>query len=146
MSRSRWIARRCVHALIDRASTFFGIIWLREHFFLHFIQSIKSITLVLRWRHPRIHRGKISGSQPAKAEIARERTLLSISRKNKTKGSCDATKKKHIRISDRFSNTQEKNYQSKIVFQVVLSGMPRNNVYKNECCNYTLGFKETWKW
>ena len=43
-----------------------------------------------------------------------------------------------------FSNIQEKNYQSKIVFQVVLSGMPRNNVYKKECCNYTLGFKEIW--
>ena len=110
-------------------------------FFLHFIQSI---TLVSRWRHPRIHRGKISGSQPAKAEITRERTLPSISRKNKTKGSCDA-KKKHIRINGRFSNIQEKNYQSKIVFQVVLSGMPRNNVYKKEWCNYTLGFKETWK-
>ena len=38
------------------------------------------------------------GSQPSKAEIARERTLPSISGKNKTKGNCDA---KNISIHDR---------------------------------------------
>ena len=39
-----------------------------------------------------------NGSQPSKAEIARERTLASISRKNKTRGNCDA---KNISIHDR---------------------------------------------
>ena len=39
-----------------------------------------------------------NGSQPAKAEIARERTLPSISGKNKTRGNCDA---KNISINDR---------------------------------------------
>ena len=39
-----------------------------------------------------------NGSQPAKAEIARERTLASIRRKNKTRGNCDA---KNIIIHDR---------------------------------------------
>ena len=38
-----------------------------------------------------------NGSQPAKAEIAQEHTLPSISRKNKTKGNCDA---KNISIHD----------------------------------------------
>ena len=39
-----------------------------------------------------------NGSQPSKAEIARERTLPSISGKNKTRGNCDA---KNISIHDR---------------------------------------------
>ena len=39
-----------------------------------------------------------NGSQPAKAEIARERTLPSISGKNKTRGNCDA---KNITVHDR---------------------------------------------
>ena len=39
-----------------------------------------------------------NGSQPSKAEIARERTLPSISGKNKTRGNCDA---KNISMHDR---------------------------------------------
>ena len=39
-----------------------------------------------------------NGSQPSKAEIARQRTLPSISGKNKTSGNCDA---KNISIHDR---------------------------------------------
>ena len=39
-----------------------------------------------------------NGSQPSKAEIARERTLPSISGKNKTRGNCNA---KNISIHDR---------------------------------------------
>ena len=39
-----------------------------------------------------------NGSQAAKAEIARERTLQSIIGKNKTRGDCDA---KNISIHDR---------------------------------------------
>ena len=39
-----------------------------------------------------------NGSQPSKAEIARERTLPSISGKSKTRGNCDA---KNISIYDR---------------------------------------------
>ena len=39
-----------------------------------------------------------NGSQPSKTEIARERTLSSISGKNKTSGNCDAT---NISMHDR---------------------------------------------
>ena len=39
-----------------------------------------------------------NGSQPAMAEIARERTLPSISGQNKTRGNCDA---KTVSIHDR---------------------------------------------
>ena len=46
-----------------------------------------------------------NGSQPSKAEIARERTLPSISGKNKTRGNCDA---KNIGIHDRIQQYPEK--------------------------------------
>ena len=46
-----------------------------------------------------------NGSQPSKAEIARERSLLSISGKNKTRGNCDA---KNISIHDRIQQYPEK--------------------------------------
>ena len=45
-----------------------------------------------------------NGSQPAKAEIARERTLPSISGKNKTRGNCDA---KNLTVHDRIQQYPE---------------------------------------
>ena len=47
-----------------------------------------------------------NGNQPSKAEIARERSLLSISAKNKTRGNCDA---KNISIQDRNISNIQKN-------------------------------------
>ena len=46
-----------------------------------------------------------NGSQPSRAEIARERTLPSISGKNKSRGNCDA---KNISIHDRIQQYPEK--------------------------------------
>ena len=83
-----------------------------------------------------------NGSQPAMAEIARERTLLSISGQNKTRENCDA---KTVSIHDRIQQFPGEKTTINERREVVLSGMPRNSVYKEEYFNYTLGFKETWK-
>ena len=57
-----------------------------------------------------------NGSQPAKAEITRERTLPSISGKNKTRGNCDA--KKNISIHDRIQQYPGENRKKKEHFYV----------------------------
>ena len=77
-----------------------------------------------------------NGSRPAKAEIARERTLPSISGKNKTRGT---VMQKHS-IHDRIQQYPGEPTINQI-WEVVLSGMPLNSVYKEEYCSHMLGFK-----